>query len=568
LNQGKAHIPEGWRVLPLGEVCELVIGRTPSRKRDDYWRAGVFPWVTIGDMTSPVVTETKERISECAVEETKIPLVPKGTVLLSFKLSLGKVAIAGTDLHTNEAIMAITPKDDRVVHNEYLYYAVKSLDLQRHARQAVKGKTVNKEILQGMNLLVPPLPVQERIVQILQKTNEVHRKCNYAVDLAEAILAASFMSMFGTYFGSASQSERIALGQLANVKSGVTKGRKLKQAQTVTVPYLRVANVQDGFLDLLDVRDIEVLPADVEKYELRDGDILMTEGGDPDKLGRGAIWRGQVESCIHQNHVFRVRTDRARLAPEYLAALLRTHYAKQYFLSCAKRSSNLASVNSTQVKAFPVPLPPLRMQEKFVSAVEQWLQSSERLTEGVKNADELLSSMMNQAFSGQLTASWEESHASAIAEQVKLHQRLPRMVVLGLLYDKSERAPGPVPITALMKYVFMLQMEANGTRRFYHFVPYYYGPFAKQLYADLEELVAEGVIRVENDREEDQTRITLTNGAKAADILATMPPDLAMDVRATIETYGGMSHKALLKEVYRKYPAYTRKSKISKTVAK
>jgi type I restriction enzyme S subunit len=112
----------------------------------------------------------------------------------------------------------------------------------------------------------------------------------------------------------------------------------------------------------------------------------MTEGGDPDKLGRGCVWRDQVEGCIHQNHVFRVRTDLSRLAPEYLAALLRTQYAKHYFLSCAKRFSNLASVNSTQVKAFPVPLPPITLQHKFVTAVDQWVQASERLTGAIRDS--------------------------------------------------------------------------------------------------------------------------------------------------------------------------------------
>ena len=162
------------------------------------------------------------------------------------------------------------------------------------------------------------------------------------------------------------------LGELADVRSGVTKGRKLGSKETVEAPYLRVANVQDGFLDLSEIKTIAVLPEDLSKYRLDDGDILMTEGGDPDKLGRGCIWRSEVEGCIHQNRVFRVRTDRSQLVAEYLAAFLRTQYAKEYFLRCAKRTSNLASINSTQVKAFPIPVPPIMLQLKFIVAVAQW----------------------------------------------------------------------------------------------------------------------------------------------------------------------------------------------------
>src|SRR5262249_12879221 len=152
--------------------------------------------------------------------------------------------------------------------------------------------------------------------------------------------------------------------------------RKLQGKETVQVPYLRVANVQDGFLDLNEIKSIEVLPNEVEKYHLEDGDVLMIEGcGTPQYLGRGCIWRGEVPECIHQNHIFRVRTNRSLLLPEYLAALLRTQYANQYFMSCAKNSSGLANINSTQVKAFLVPLPNISLQEKFVSAVQQWVQA-------------------------------------------------------------------------------------------------------------------------------------------------------------------------------------------------
>jgi len=211
-------------------------------------------------------------------------------------------------------------------------------------------------------------------VEILQKADAIRRKRQETLGLADAILSAAFIKMFGDPGENSREFNITPLGEIADVRSGVTKGRKFGSKGTVEVPYLRVANVQDGYLNLSEIKTIEVLPDDIEKYRLKDGDVLMTEGGDPDKLGRGCIWRSEVKGCIHQNHVFRVRPDRSRLAPEYLAALLRTQYAKEYFLRCAKRTSNLASVNSTQVKAFPIPEPPLTLQQMFVSAVGQWEQ--------------------------------------------------------------------------------------------------------------------------------------------------------------------------------------------------
>ncbi len=453
----------------------------------------------------------------------------------------------------------------------YLYYFLRSKMFQAIKDKYAQGSTqkaINNTDLRTITILLPPLPIQEQIIQILEKADEVRRKRQEALELADAILSASFIGMFGDPGNNHDAYERIPLGKIADVRSGVTKGRKLGDRDTVEVPYLRVANVQDGFLDLTEMKTIEVLPGDVDRFHLEDGDILMTEGGDPDKLGRGTVWRNQIEGCIHQNHVFRVRTNREKLAPEYLAALLRTQYAKQYFLSCAKRSSNLASVNSTQVKAFPVPLPSIKFQDKFVSAVDQWMQASERLTEGLKDASRLFASLMEGAFSGNLTAEWEAANADWIKAQIDLQERLPRLLLLALIRERAARAEKAaqtaVLVTALMKYAFLFQMEGNGRRRYYQFIPYHYGPFAKEIYDDLERLRADGLVSVENDTEEDKTRITLSDPSQSEAALAELPDDLKEDVVAVIDAYGDLDHNALLKTVYEKYPAYAKKSRVHK----
>ena len=106
------------------------------------------------------------------------------------------------------------------------------------------------------------------------------------------------------------------LSNVGDITSGITKGRKAKETELVTTPYLSTANVQAGRLDLSVVRTIDVTPSEIERYRLRDGDILMTEGGDPDKVGRGAIAHSLPENCIHQNHVFRVRLNKQVISPE------------------------------------------------------------------------------------------------------------------------------------------------------------------------------------------------------------------------------------------------------------
>lgn len=504
-----------------------------------------------------------------SIQSQKYLFTPSHVLYGKLRPNLNKVGMPNFSGVCSTDILPLAVRRNAL--REYVGFFLRSAGFVHHAVKHASGTKMPRfgprQFLETP-IPLPPLPVQERIVQILQKADEIRWKREEALRLADAILPASFIGMFGDPSNTHDKLQWPPLGQIADIRSGVTKGRKLGAKDTIEVPYLRVANVQDGFLDLSEIKTIEVLPEDVNKYHLEDGDILMTEGGDPDKLGRGAIWRGQVEACIHQNHVFRVRTNREKLAPEYLAALMRTQYAKQYFLSCAKRSSNLASINSTQVKAFPVPLPPTQLQEKFVSAVEQWVQASQNLTEGLKDASGLFASMMNLAFTGQLTVEWEASNAKWIAEQLSLNERLPRLLLLGLIRERIARvertAQTAVLMTALMKYAFLFQMEGNGQRRLYHFVPYHYGPFAKQLYEDLRGLVQDGVVQVENDQDEQKTRISLVDTDKADEMLVNMPEDVKADVSSIVETYGALDHGSLLKIVYKKYPAYAKKSKVRK----
>lgn len=165
--------------------------------------------------------------------------------------------------------------------------------------------------------------------------------------------------------------KKVPLKTIAEVRSGVAKGKSgLKDP--ITVPYLRVANVQDGHINLDDVKDIQIERHQLERYSLKFGDVLMNEGGDFDKLGRGDVWQAQIKPCLHQNHVFAVRPIPQEMDSFYLAALAAGSYGKKYFLSCAKRSTNLASINSTQLKEFPVLVPPLPEQKKIAKILSTW----------------------------------------------------------------------------------------------------------------------------------------------------------------------------------------------------
>ena len=166
---------------------------------------------------------------------------------------------------------------------------------------------------------------------------------------------------------------RIELGEVGDVVAGVTLGRKKNGKATRPIPYLRVANVKDGHLDLSDVSTIEATEAEIERLLLQPGDILLTEGGDPDKLGRGTFWNGELEECIHQNHIFRVRFPSESYLPEFIAAQIGSTYGKDYFFAHAKKTTGIATINQKVLKSFPVLSPTIEVQKGVMATLNSQL---------------------------------------------------------------------------------------------------------------------------------------------------------------------------------------------------
>jgi len=238
----------------------------------------------------------------------------------------------------------------------------------------------------------------------LEQADRLRRARRYALELSDTVLPAAFLELFGDLPQNDHHWPFVELETHAEIVSGVAKGQKYGDRETVEVPYLRVANVQAGYLDLSEIKTIRALPSDVESLRLKAGDIVMTEGGDFDKLGRGAIWPGGIGNCIHQNHIFRVRLDSAKLLPTFFSAFLHSAAAKNYFLRCSKQTTNLASINMTQLRGMPVPLPPLVKQQHFAALVTRCEHSRANRREALRQADHFFRSALHRAFRSSLAA--------------------------------------------------------------------------------------------------------------------------------------------------------------------
>lgn len=214
----------------------------------------------------------------------------------------------------------------------------------------------------------------------------------------QAVITQAFPALF--------EEHTVKLSNIASVSGGITKGRKLDRCDTLTLPYLRVANVQNGFLDLREVKSIQLKKSEKDKYLLKYGDVLYTEGGDRDKLGRGTVWRNEIENCVHQNHVFKARLDLDYALPEYVAYWSMSTPARNYFYQKGKQSVNLASINKTVLSDLLLPLPSVATQQKIIESISARISVADNIEQSLdvslQQAEALRQSILKQAFEGRL----------------------------------------------------------------------------------------------------------------------------------------------------------------------
>ena len=242
--------------------------------------------------------------------------------------------------------------DEPQLDRRFLDYYIRTHDFrgQVEAQGSTNYAAIRPAHVLSYRVPLPPLPEQRRIVSRVEELTKRIRAAKELHQLAQREREALRNSVANALFDPArlSQFPVHKLGEVADVQAGVTLGRTLT-GSTVSLPYLRVANVQDGHLDLRKIKEVDVLETEAEKWLLTKGDILLTEGGDWDKLGRGTVWAEEIPRCIHQNHIFRVRVPPDRFDPYFLAAYIGSPHGKLYFQLSAKKTTNLASINQQQL---------------------------------------------------------------------------------------------------------------------------------------------------------------------------------------------------------------------------
>ena len=290
-------------------------------------------------------------------------------------------------------------------NNKFLCYYLNSFNYKGFVSGTTRLKLTQAE-MKRIPVPVPPIPEQERIVARIE---ELFSQLDAGVETlkkTKAQLAIYRQAAITEAFSAENNTPNVCLSDIAQIIGGITKGRDLSGMETIELPYLRVANVQNGYLDLSEIKTILLRVDEKERYLLKPGDVLYTEGGDRDKLGRGTVWRGEIEDCVHQNHIFKARIDQSKAIPEYVAFWSMSTPARNYFYQKGKQSVNLASINKTVLSALTLPLPALEKQREIVNRIDFRLSVCDSIEHTVdtasQQAEAMRQSILKQAFEGGL----------------------------------------------------------------------------------------------------------------------------------------------------------------------
>jgi type I restriction enzyme S subunit len=342
--------------------------------------------------------------------DSSVIVFHKGDVLFGkLRPYLAKVICAEFNGVGTSELLVLRPVSE--AHDRFLFYLLLStgfINLIDSMTYGTKMPRASSEQVGDVAVPLPPLPEQRAIAAFLDhetaKIDTLIAKKERLIDLLDEKRAALIsravtkgldpavpMKDSGVeWLGEIPRKWEVKrLKFLAEVRSGTAKGRDFGDRDTVELPYLRVANVQDGYLDLSDVATITIGRNEIKRYSLRVGDVLMNEGGDFDKLGRGSVWHGQIELCVHQNHVFAVRPYSIEDS-HWINTITFTDYGKHYFILKSKQSTNLASISASNLENLPILMPPSTERRQILEFVNRETANLQSLISRVQDGSERL----------------------------------------------------------------------------------------------------------------------------------------------------------------------------------
>ena len=387
-------LPDSWHAKPLRAVSSYAVSNVDKASIDSETPVRLCNYTDVyhNEFIAPGLdflraTATHEEIDKFRLAVDDV-LITKDSESWDDIGVPSLVTETADDLLCGYHLALLRPRRDQLA-GKFLFRCLQAKPIRIQFELAANGVTrfgLSKSGIGGIVLPVPPPPQQRAIVDYLDRETarldrlvaEKRRILQLLAEKRRALVTRavtrglhpdvpvndSGIPLLGDIPAHWSATR---LKFVADVRTGLALGRKTSRFKSMEYPYLSVANVQDGHLDLRNVKTVHLPKHEVESFALRSGDVLMNEGGDDDKLGRGCVWRGEIAPCLHQNHVFAVRPRDVR--SEWLDLWASSDGARSYFESHAKRSTNLASISASNIKELPLPIPPDVEQDRIIEHV-------------------------------------------------------------------------------------------------------------------------------------------------------------------------------------------------------
>ncbi len=391
------QLPDGWEWKKLNELTEVNIGKTPSRSKPEYF-FGNNIWLSIRDLKGKYISDSNEKITEEAIRSSNIKVVKKGTLLMSFKLTLGKTSFAECDLYTNEAIASLPIKKEYLLDKYFLEYAIGVIDLEKEVDNAVKGKTLNKEKIKNLDIPLPPLEEQKRIVQ---KLDALFERIDKAIAILQKNIAAAdnFMnSVLNDVFSDLEQNHPMELlFKIADVNRGKSKHRPRNDKRLFggNYPFIQTGDVRNASKYITSYSDTYSEFGLFQSKLWQKGTICMTIAAN---IGDVAILG--VDSCFPDSVVGIFSESESN---EYLYYYLLT--LKKQLESKATTTAQM-NINIKLLQDIDLPLPSIDIQKRTVKYLDYISDQIEQVKSAqqqkMQNLLDLKSSILDQAFHGKL----------------------------------------------------------------------------------------------------------------------------------------------------------------------
>ena len=385
----------------LGEVCDILNGY--AFKSNQYTTSGVRI-IRISNVQKGYIEDKSPVYYPCDDENVKKYELKQNDLLISLTGNVGRTALLEEKFlpaALNQRVSCVRLKEPDKVLKTYLFHLLNSDYFEQQCMKAAEGvaqKNLSPKWLFEYKIPIYSIERQKEISNTLDKIDLLIILRKQQLAKLDELVKARFVEMFGDVLLNSMQWPEKTLENMADIVSGITKGRKTAEADLQEVPYMAVSNVKDGYIDWTTVKTILATRQEIEQYRLMPDDILMTEFGDPDKVGRGAIIKVPLKNSIHQNHIFRVRLDEQEILPSFFAEYLRHQKAKRYFLGCAKQTTDIASINMRQLRALPTLVPPLSLQKQFAAFVERVDQQKQTVQQGLEKLELMKKALMQEYF--------------------------------------------------------------------------------------------------------------------------------------------------------------------------